>query len=680
MDSNIKRDKKKRGFTLIELLAVIVVLGVVVSVSIYVSVGLINKKDEKVTYINTEAEYKSVLDYATEFKRDNDYEEYINSDDNLNLKFTCVKIKDLVDKGFLPSNKFSNEELSKEMIVVRNENNAYVPYEAYKNKIHPDYCNTEVFDIVIEPESSPNVNGWYKGNVNIKFKVNSNRTDSVTSLKYGINDSYNNNGMVKDYKDFKTFSITTEGKNIKFGVKVKDEEKTHTVNIDKTAPVINSVSVVSYAGSYLKLKMNCTDNLSGVYKVAVTSSNSVPSANSFSLYQPSLDVVSLNNVSVNSSGKNYVWIMDKAGNISSSKAITLDNEPPRINYSWDYSDGECYGSYSDWRKNDRKIKLTFSDNMGIKSYSITNYYNGSKIKSETFSNSPKNISREMYLNKGKYTIKVTDINGYSKTTYVSPDKIDDEAPVFDEFNTWKICDSDGGYTFYYDWVANEPIRKARYQFTTSSSPNEWDWYKRFSDIEYDWYETYYLFVKIEDYCGNETIKRSKANYVSCDDDGGGSSGGGSSQCGKDDDCRKVCLMQKNSDKWWNFSYSPNDSQTRLHAINSIIAGHLTFRSQISYDTSSGVWKYGNERLYNWYNRNCPNTTCGSADLIMGSYYWANKPKDEYKYKDISVCTDADSSYVSGACGSKSEPCYCCPIGTGFYAGSCYYNYTDSTCD
>lgn len=91
-----KNDINNMGFTLIELLAVIVVLGVVVSVSIFVSISLINNKDDKITLINTEAEYKSVLAYATEFKDDNDYQSYNYG--GKSFRYVCVKIKDLVDK------------------------------------------------------------------------------------------------------------------------------------------------------------------------------------------------------------------------------------------------------------------------------------------------------------------------------------------------------------------------------------------------------------------------------------------------------------------------------------------------------------------------------------------------------------------------------------------------------
>lgn len=109
----VKKDnKRKKGFTLIELLAVIVVLGVVVSVSIYVSISLINNKDDEVTLINTEAEYKSVLSYATEFKKNDDYQSYNYG--GKNFRYVCVKTEDLVDKGYLDKDKVT--DLDKEEI------------------------------------------------------------------------------------------------------------------------------------------------------------------------------------------------------------------------------------------------------------------------------------------------------------------------------------------------------------------------------------------------------------------------------------------------------------------------------------------------------------------------------------------------------------------------------------
>ena len=105
----------------------------------------------------------------------------------------------------------------------------------------------------------------------------------------------------------------------------------------------------------------------------------------------------------------------------------------------------------------------------------------------------------------------------------------------------------------------------------------------------------------------------------------------------------------------------------MHAVNSIIAGELSFN--VSYDNIAGTWYKGGGKLYTWYNNNCRGTTCGTTDLEV------NRPRySAYKLNGYNSCTNHDSSYVSGFCSDNF--CYCCPIGTGFYAGDCYRYYSE----
>lgn len=667
-----KRSKKKSGFTLIELLAVIVILGVLVSVSIYVSVNLINNKDEKVTLINSEAEYKSVLAYATEFKTDDDYQSYNYG--GKNFTYVCIKIKELIDKGYFKTGEIQDE--NREVIVVRNSNKSYVPYKEYENDIDSNFCNVEsILDILISTTTELNHDGdgtWYNTDVDGTILVTSNRANSVTEFSYGVG-NYDNKGIIKDGE--KNFTINNEGKNVRLDVKVEDggDGKTayKTFNVDKTKPVINSISDFAYSGgSITKFKLTYKEELSGLYKIYIGKSNAVPSASEFKLIN--LDnygyVTVPEEFKINEAFTYYVWVMDRAGNISASgKSFSYDNEKPKLVYEWDYTNGQCGSSYPAWRISDRDIKLTFSDNIAVKSYKITNTSTGSVVSSKDFGVSGvKTYSTTVNLKKGSYKIEVTDVSGLSYSKTVSPPYLDDKGPIFlEKDSTFNFdCYDDGmSYDFYVYWVDEQTNQQdtAYYKITTSSKIPTSGW-KRFSYsyTDFEFGEVYYFYLKFTDVCGNVSTYK----YTSFMCDGGGSSGGGQ----EDDDCHKVCLMKNNSVDW-HFSYSSTSNQTRLHAINSIISGDLSFSSSVSYDDAAGTWYKGGGKLYTWYNQNCRGTTCGSTNLEV------NKSKySAYKQNGYNSCTNYDSSYVSGACGNNF--CYCCPIGTGFYAGDCYRYYSE----
>ena len=664
------------GFTLIELLAVIVVLGVVVSVSIFVSISLINNKDDKITLINSEAEYKSVLAYATEFKDDNDYQSYNYG--GKSFRYVCVKIKDLVDKGYLDKDKV--RDVNKEIIVIRNNDMSYVPYETYGSDINTNFCNVEsITGIDIEVETEPNIYGdgnWYNTNVKGNVLVTSNRANSVTEFRYGIGNNLNNKGIIRDGK--KGFDINNEGKNIRFNVSVGDGGDGKTAhknfNIDKTAPVININGISSFtytSGSITKFKLTYKEDLSGLYKIYISDSSSKPSGDMFkSINIDNYGYVRPVGFSINKATTYYVWVMDKAGNISAkSKSFKFDNEKPRLVYEWDYTNGQCGSSYPMWRIKDRDIKLTFSDNVAVKSYKITNTSTGSVVKSEDFgTNGVKTTTRTVNLKKGSYKIEVTDVNGLSYYTTVSPSYLDDEGPTLDyNYSTFDFdCTDYGiGYSFDVGWIESHYMdtvsdEDAYYKITTSRSTPTSGW-KRFSyqynNLEFG--EVYYFHLKFIDDCGNVSTYR----YASFSCDGGGDSGGGSDY---DDDCHKVCLMKDNSVNW-HFSTGYSNAQTMMHAVNSIIAGELSFN--VSYDNIAGTWYKGGGKLYTWYNNNCRGTTCGTTDLEV------NRPRySAYKLNGYNSCTNHDSSYVSGFCSDNF--CYCCPIGTGFYAGDCYRYYSE----
>ena len=128
--------RKKNGFTLIELLSVIVILAIVASVTIYVSVKLINSSKEegyKVTRANLE---NGAVNY------------YLERQNEIQVVNGCVEVavSDLITYGYL-SNKVLEKPVSKD-VKINKDDLVYIKINtttrvtekvSYKNE--PKICN-----------------------------------------------------------------------------------------------------------------------------------------------------------------------------------------------------------------------------------------------------------------------------------------------------------------------------------------------------------------------------------------------------------------------------------------------------------------------------------------------------------------------------------------------------------
>lgn len=106
---------------------------------------------------------------------------------------------------------------------------------------------------------------------------------------------------------------------IKDGILIDDEEIIIS-NIDKVKPVIKDIKISDdwEAGSSLKLTITATDNLE-VKSALATVTSGEPSKASFGETMQDVEIVG--------EGPNYIWVSDKAGNVTSEKI-----------YAWDISE------------------------------------------------------------------------------------------------------------------------------------------------------------------------------------------------------------------------------------------------------------------------------------------------------------------------------------------------------
>ena len=102
--------KKDYGFTLVELLAVIAILGIVVSITVFVSIKSINKAKEK-SYKTTINNIERMA--GTYLEENGDRLFYISKNDGSNIEYQCITIENLIDGGYFKKDVL-NSQVSKD--------------------------------------------------------------------------------------------------------------------------------------------------------------------------------------------------------------------------------------------------------------------------------------------------------------------------------------------------------------------------------------------------------------------------------------------------------------------------------------------------------------------------------------------------------------------------------------
>lgn len=106
--------KNKKGFTLIELLVTIAVLAIIVSISFILYGNYSKNAEKKLIEIEKQHLIGAAKMFYTEFGNTSDYLSYVTDEEidgiDKKVKYSCVSIKNLVDKGFY---KITNDNIKK---------------------------------------------------------------------------------------------------------------------------------------------------------------------------------------------------------------------------------------------------------------------------------------------------------------------------------------------------------------------------------------------------------------------------------------------------------------------------------------------------------------------------------------------------------------------------------------
>ena len=163
--------RKKNGFTLVELLSTVVILGVVLSVTVYIVMKNINKaKDnaELITYNNIKDISKIYTDeVASYWNIKDDYE------------YSCISLGDMIEIGYFDENTINkNDKLSKDTMlkVIRDKDSKVVKETSFS----------------FEDSILPDVDCGYQSSISISTdnKGKKVKTTNTKILYNGLNDNY----------------------------------------------------------------------------------------------------------------------------------------------------------------------------------------------------------------------------------------------------------------------------------------------------------------------------------------------------------------------------------------------------------------------------------------------------------------------------------------------------------
>ena len=196
-------------------------------------------------------------------------------------------------------------------------------------KDNGDNEKEETKEVTIEPppnlsKEGPNANvrfiytnvngaeGWTNDAVDVRVETTVEGYLLRTS-KDGINWS-NSNTQRLESNDEKIYAVLTDGAS--YGLPVMESP----TNIDKNKPVIKNAEL---DGNRINIKAEDTE--SGITEYAITTGPKTPVK--FNKCEENNEIDIITKTEYKQSGTYYVWTKDKAGNVSDSKSVTINNVP-----------------------------------------------------------------------------------------------------------------------------------------------------------------------------------------------------------------------------------------------------------------------------------------------------------------------------------------------------------------
>ena len=530
--------KSNHGFTLVELLAVIAILGIVVSITVYVGINAVNKAKEK-SYKTTKNNIENIA--GTYLKENGDRLFYISKNDGSNIEYQCITIENLIDGGYFKNDvlnsQVSKDDKVKESDYVYLERNG-ITKSVIKNVYVLNGEDNGVCPSAVKAESDisflVNPREWSKTKeITITYKLKN--VNNINNYEYFYSYSNDKIELINDDENIKKVKVVDNGTLTGIIKYLGEESYSKDLKIDKIDNIGPVISLGDNKSGYVREKAEINLAVSdfgiGVDENSFTKDDVIVKVGDKEISQDNLTLTVDNNGSVKLVVNNKVLdgsvnvqvkaggVLDKLGNSNDGVAfgtgIIFDNTPPSIPDINNPSGGE-------WTSKNIKLDLsTIENGSGVNYWQYT--YNESA--SSTGTNSSTNWVTYGNSNDTNYTtgpfsqernqlvyVRVCDKVGNcsdKSSTYIRIDKTAPSGTVAISLSDSKLVgtvsatDTGSGVSSYmYVLSTSSTCPTNGYAESTSNSYS-------FSISSAG---TYYICVKVKDKVGNTSNPIVSSSY------------------------------------------------------------------------------------------------------------------------------------------------------------------------
>ena len=366
---------RKKGFTLAELLGVLVIIALLLILIIPGVINRLSSSSDKAKETENEIIYNAADQYIREHPED-----YPPGKSGR----YCITIQSLIDDGKLAEPVIdvnTGENLSDKSVMVTIYSTGNTDHEIKDGAECEEIAALPMIDFIVEPNGSswvkqrkvtivyPKVDGDYEA---------SHRIDRDSWIRDSSADEGGNIEIV--FTKISELEARLKGNNI-------ISSKIDIINVDSEIPVITKVTMGSWDSGLNGVSITAKDEISGINGLFVSTSNVRPKENDSGWISvssnPGESKTFVRNLDL---GTYYVWVKDKAGNISANGTSikVADTTKPTCSIKDTGTKGN-----NNWYKSNVNLTMTTSDKeSGVASYGMNTsnnaVYNGTTKMTLTY--------------------------------------------------------------------------------------------------------------------------------------------------------------------------------------------------------------------------------------------------------------------------------------------------------
>ena len=366
---------KQKAFTLAELLAIIVIISILL---LLIVPGIINRISNSRNEA-TETENQIIYDAADQYIREKPSEYPPGKSGRY-----CIPIQSLVDDGKLVApvaDVNTGKDITNLSVMVTIYSTGNTDHELKEGEECEEIAALPMIDFKVEPNGSswvkqrkvtiiyPSIEGNYEA---------SHRIDNGSWIRDSSADNGGNIELI--FTKIGQLEARLKSKNI-------ITSKIDIVNVDSQEPVITKVAMGSWSNGNNNIQITARDDISGLNGLYISTSNTKPTETASGWISISSDPGKSKTFTRNLDlGTYYIWVKDKAGNISSSN--TSLEVKDTIKPTCTIADSGTKGD-NNWYRGNVALKMTTSDKeSGVASYGMNTSnsatYNGTTQMTLTY--------------------------------------------------------------------------------------------------------------------------------------------------------------------------------------------------------------------------------------------------------------------------------------------------------